>query len=164
MNITGWTLAQRMRFPEWCFPNRQLVSAYGYNDVVASHTWAISTIALPDPAVIWEFDYWCQPNVASRGDLRLALADVVPANTADMDAALEIFPDYGIIQAGPNKIPLNAELPWYIMHRVKKGMVTGGKYLVTETRCGAGVMRTNVALLVSGLPTDMAGWMEHSRV
>ena len=164
MDVSGWTVQQRMRFPDWCFPNRQLISAYAYNNVADTYVLSISTIALPDPAVIWEFDYWGQPSGDGYGNLRVGLAAAVPTNVAEMDAAQELFPDYGIANAGPNIIPLSAKVGWHIMHGVRKGLTTGGKYLVTETYCAAPIIRSNATLLVSGLPTDMAGWLAHSKV
>lgn len=164
MDVTGWTMEQRMRLPDWCFGNRQIISVYLVNDTPASRAWAISTIALPDPACIWQFAYTWMPDVAGSGWVRVGLADAVPVNQAQMDAADPILPYFGSPTETPPVICPPSFQTMYVAIDTRRGIVTGGKKLVVEIRCGAAKTKIVVWVLVSCLPTDMAGWLAHNIV
>lgn len=95
--------------------------------------------------------------------MRVGLADKVPTSQAEMNAAVELFPGYGIPYGGPNTISLWAAVFVYWNFDVRKGIETGGKKLVLECDCQVATMRVSLAIIVSGLPTSMAGWMAHNK-
>lgn len=161
MDISGWTLAQRMKLPDWCFGNRQVISAYEYSSAAGTYVWQISEHALPDPCCIWEADFADLPSGGGTGSLRVALSDVVPASTAEMDACQEIFPGLGIPWAGPNRIQFFSTLSDRRHYMTRQGMVTGGKKLVIEVRCVLATVSMECILVVSELPTRIPGWLVH---
>lgn len=164
MDVSTWTVDQRMRLPDWCFGNRMLIGLFHNNTHPGTTEWAIRDIALPDPVCIWEFWYLIIETAANYGTYRAGLADTVPVNVAQMDEALEIYPYFGIDHAGPNYIIRKTEDATHVVIKLRKGMVTGGKKLVMEVGSVAGTARGFFGLLVSGLPTNMAGWMAHNPV
>lgn len=164
MDVSGWTVDQRMRFPDYCFGNRQLIGVYVANYVETTFAWGISDIPLPDPVCIWQMNVLCPETAAAHGNYRAGLADVVPTSHAEMDNAVEIYPYYGVPHAGPNLVQRNAYGWSNVVIDFRKGMVTGGKKLVVENECIVGVSRVIFSLLVSGLPTSMQGWLAHQKV
>jgi hypothetical protein len=164
MDVSGWTVDQRMRLPDWCFGNRQLIGLYDKNVGVGTNEWAISEIGLPDPACVWEFGFIGMMVAGSSGQFKVGLLDALPGSEAEFALATEIIPYFGIPMAGHNVVGLYSEQYQYAVFRMRKGMVTGGKKLVIEHRCIAGTSRVLVWVLVSGLPTNMAGWLAHEKV
>ena len=163
MDVSGWTVAQRMRLPDWCFPTRELIGCYGYNNAVGTYNWGISTGALPDPACIWVFGYVSLMDPTSEGEFRVGLNNVVPTSRAEMDAVQDFLPYYGYELAGPNSVRLVVGSKQAVNFPLRLGLVTGGKKLVIENYNIAGTSRFQIYVLVSGLPTSMAGWMAHNK-
>lgn len=164
MDVTGWTIEQRIRLPDWCFPNRQLIGCYGSNNVGGSDMFFISEIALPDQCILWEFHYFTLVTGNESGYGRAGLRANVPANVAQMNTAQEFYPYFGMSMAGPNMLPNKTGTTVTGIVSFRKGIITGGKKLVLQIHNNVDKCIVQVALLVSGLPTDMAGWLEHSRV
>jgi len=164
MDITGWTLAQRMRFPEWTFGNKTLIGVMLGNSVVGTDVFGISTIALPDPCCIWKAMFYNLSNPGAQSWMRIGLNDVVPTTVAEMDACDEIFPDFGNPAAGPNNIIFYNDGVTYFAIDAYQGMVTGGQYLVMQVHNTGGSVRLQIALTVTELPSNLAGWLEHNIV
>lgn len=164
MDVSSWTIDQRMRLPDWCFGNRKLIGVYNFENVVGVKNWEISSIALPDPACIWEFGFMGMYYIGSRGTWRVGLAHAKPVNVGQMDAAVELLPYFGIEVAGPNRIGMHSQTHQFGQMTLRKGMATGGMKLVTENDCAEGTSRIMLWVVVSGLPTNMAGWMAHNKV
>lgn len=164
MDVSEWTIDQRMRLPDWCFGNRTLIGCQVIIAGAITNFWGISEIALPDPCCIWQLVYFFRPSEFTRLNLRIGLAATVPTSEAEMDAAKEIFPYFGSPATGPNilRIGILYSTPMSIMMR--KGMATDGLKLVCQGYFSDGTGYCNVGLLCSGLPTSMAGWMAHNRV
>lgn len=164
MDITGWSIEQRMRLPDWCFGNRELTGAYVSRNPTGL-VWAIGTLVLPDPACIWTVYITSMPNAGMMSYVRVGLADTVPTSEAEMNAAVEILPHGWQARAGPNRISLLSGAYALLVYDVRRGMATGGKKLVIEMdNIFYGWNRVEADLIVSGLPTDMAGWLAHSPV
>lgn len=164
MLITDWTIDQRMRFPDWCFGNRQLIGVYSMNNTPGTITWEISEIALPEPACIWVFGYQWLWTTGAGASMRVGLADVVPTNVGEMDAAMEILPYFGQAATGPNYIGCKIDGYAFLQLEVRKGMSTGGRKLVMQNNCTAGISRIFTWVTISMLPTDMAGWLAHNKI
>lgn len=158
MDVTGWSLEQRMMLPDHCFGNRQLIGTFNLVIGVGVKGWEISAIALPDPCCIWQLQIDSMPAPDAYGVLRFGLAKDVPASPEDMDAADEIFPYYGKPHVGPNQVYLYTRQGMQIIIPARKGMVTGDKKLVTELHSTTGTNRVDCRLLVSGLPTLISAW------
>jgi len=164
MDVSTWTLAQRMELPDWCFGNRILIGQFLFNPNPGTTQWAMRDLALPDPVCIWEFWYLIIETAGNFGTYRAGLADAVPVNVAQMDAATEIYPYFGIDHAGPNYIIRITEDATHVVIKFKKGMVTGGKKLVIEVGSAAGTARGFFGLLVSGLPTKIPAHLDPNTV
>lgn len=158
MDVTAWPLSSRMKLPDHCFGNRQLLSVFVSNGGVGTMKWGISSIALPDPVCIWRASFKSQPTTNGYGYMRIGLRSAVPTSEAEMNAADEIFPAYGTPHAGPNIINVNGQTYQFWTLETRKGMVTGAKYLVVENKCNAATMRVQCSLLISSLPTKIPGW------
>lgn len=163
MNIEKrWTIDERMRLPDWCFGNRHMIGVYRSNFVPGTFNWGISELPFPDPACIWAANIISTPTNTGQGSVRIGLGNILPTSTVEMDAAVEIFPNFGIPRAGPNQIPFYGVSTIQYQIFVRKGMVTAAKKLIIESYCHAGDVRFEVVLIVSGLPTNISGWLAHS--
>lgn len=158
MDVSGWTLAKRMKIPDQYFPNRQIVSAYKVGGVAGVFGWAISGVALPDPACIWEVGFVLPQSDSANNYFRVALRGTVPTTEAEMNGAINVFPDLGDIAATPPKIYANStgSPRWSI--KLRKGFVTGGNKLVLEIYPVGNIIRVLAYMVVSGLPTNVPAW------
>jgi len=163
MDVSGWTNQQRMRFPDWCFPEKQVISAYRSNNVPDTKTYGISEIALPDPICLWEVGWLILCEDVALFRFKIGLRDTVPTNEAEMNECQEILPYFGEPQTGPNYICGGPATRLSFIIPVRKSMVTGGKKLIVANENYGGVARFAAWMLVSGLPTSMAGWMAHNK-
>lgn len=164
MDVSNWTIEQRMRLPDWCFGTRMVTSTYNWNVEIGTFKWEIGSLKLPDPACIWALTVTTHPDDGAKGNLRIGLNPTVPTSHEEMDGVTEIFPHYGNPHAGPNEIVLLSGKHVYWTLPTRKGIETKEYYLVSELNCTVPVIRVDVALTVSGLPTSMAGWLAHSKV
>lgn len=158
MDVTGWNLASRMKLPDYLFGNRKLISVYGWTTGPLTTTWAISPIVLPDPVCIWELNLFSDPYLNGYGYVRIGLADVVPTSVVEMDGAVELFPYFARPNVGPNRFFFYSGDPTQLAYQARKGMVTGGKFVVTELTAEFERMRMMVTLNTSELPTKVPGW------
>lgn len=164
MDVSGWTVAQKMRLPDWCFGNRQLIGVYVNMPLLGTYYYGISAIALPDPVCIWTFGFYIYTYDYTRFRFRAGLRNTIPTNEAGMDAATEILPYFGQPIAGPNYIRLGTKDSRPYIIPLRKGMVTGGKKLVVSAYTGTDASMIDVFMVVSSMPTRMAGWLAHDKV
>ena len=164
MDVSGWTIDQRMRFPDYCFGQQQAIGLQVYCPNALIYYFGISEIALPDPACIWQFSSWFKISAAANNTFRIGLAATVPTTIAEMDLALEIFPYIGGAYAGPNKLRVTQRYstPWVM--NIRKGLVTNGLKIVVALYSTVADTTGDFVLIVSGLPTNMAGWLAHNKV
>jgi len=163
MDVSGWTIEQKMRLPDWCFGQRQLYGTYSAANAGTPTKWEICDEALPDPACIWTFGFIQIKTALCNGQLRIGLAEAVPVNVGQMDAAVEILEHFGSPLAGPNLIVTTADEQMFIEVNMKRGLATGGKKFVTENRWVAGTSRFQAWITASGLPTGMSTWLSHNQ-
>lgn len=157
-----WTIDERMRLPDWCFGNRTLIGVYSSNFDVGTYSWEISELSFPDPVCLWSFGFCGLYKAGDVGWLRVGLSKTVPTSVAEMDATTEIIPCFGLPHAGPNAIYLNSEVYVFEHFEIRKGIKTGGEYLVMENRNIAGLSRLHCWFIVSELPTNISGWLAES--
>lgn len=160
MDVTGWTFAQRMELPDWCFGTRQLIGTRVKNQVGGTYVYGISEIVFPDPICIWQVEIVLQTNNVAGSTVRIGLADLIPVNEAQMDAADEILPYFGIARAGPNQIVVYTLAGIHYSFNMRKAMVTDGKKLVISVYCAAGSVWVDVGLIVSPLPTRIPAHLD----
>lgn len=158
MDVTGWDLASRTKLPEWCFGQRQVVSARIYNIVNLSTVWDISDVALPDPCFIWNIGMNFRRSDDTGSFLRMGLLANVATSSGEMDAADEILPDYGKGGTSPRRIYTPVCNGLYIEFKIHKPMVTGGKKFAVEGYCYGSDLRLLMHMVVSGMPTKVPGW------
>ncbi len=162
MNLKRWTIDERMRLPDYCFGNRQIISVYLGNANVGTFKWTISEIGLPDPCCIWNAQFGSYPSTSGTGYLRVGLADAVPTSEAEMNEAVELFPNYGDAWKTPNAITLRSGNFAFWTFDIRKGLATASKKIVMEVQCTDRIMRCFFAIVVSGLPTNISGFLAHS--
>lgn len=165
MDVTGWTVEQKMRLPDWCFGHTLLLSCRAYLPTADSWGWWITTQALPDPAciwavgmLVWESDY--------RGNyIRMGLSDTLPTSEAEMNGAQNIFPDLGDNNFTPPIVNVPVFAGQFFHIPLKKGLATGGKKFVLEGRVHSTgtYLLAIVYIVVTKLPTSMAGWLAHNK-
>ena len=166
MDVSDWTIAQRMRLPDWCFGSRETYIAHGGVASPDTYNWGISDNALPDPACIWEFVILLGASDYAYNKVRIGLSDTVPTSKEEMDATDNIFPDFGDKATTPPGINCGIIPGMFFWISLRRGLATGGKKLVMEAKRHASgtILIADIILVISTLPTDMAGWMAHSKV
>lgn len=165
MDVSGWTIAQKMRLPDWCFGSRDTYIAHAGVAEPNTYEWGISEKALPDPACIWEFVILLGSTDYAFNKIRIGLSDTVPTSPEEMDATYNLFPDFGdpaFTPPGINCGTIPGEFFWLSLRR---GLATQGLKLVIEARRHASgtILIADVILVISGLPTSMAGWLAHNK-
>lgn len=163
MDVSGWTIDQRMRLPDWCFGNRELIGIHVDCPTLDVFYYGISEIALPDPVCIWAVGFYLYCFNYTRFRFRIGMATSIPANEAEMTAATEILPYFGQPLAGPNYIRAGTLDTRAFQIPLRKGMETGGKKLVASVLTGTDMTKIDIFMVVSELPTSMAGWLAHNK-
>lgn len=164
MDITGWTIAQRLRLPDYMFGQRYMTGVHLSSNVVG-YKWSIGILPFPDPACVWTIVIVSMPDAGAKGYIRLGLRSTVPTSQAEMNTASEICPYAWWISGGPNIFELQSGQYALIQYKIRKGLATGGKKLVAEM-CNSNAirMRVHLDLIVSGLPSAIDGFLAHSVV
>lgn len=162
MNIKRWTIDERMRLPDFCFGNRQVISVSKTASGPAAFSWAISDKGLPDPACIWVFGVLPRRVDNTNNYCRVSLGDTLPTNEAEMNATQPVLPQFGALAWTPPRIypPTTTMTVWQF--DLRKGMVTGGKKLILECYASIDAMAAIAFIVVSELPTNISGWLAHS--
>lgn len=164
MDVSGWSVEQRMRLPDWCFGNREAIGCEVNCVLADTDYWAISEIALPDPVCFWSLAFWFREPAFARVRFRFGLRATVPVNATQMNTATEILPYVGATTAGPNFLRVGQFDSVFYQLMLRKGMVTGGDKLVFEVQSDHINTRADLVMIYSELPTSMAGWLAHHKV
>lgn len=164
MNVSGWTLAEKMALPDWCFGNRQLLGCQIHAVLLGTFYYAIINVVLPAEICIWEFHFWVRTNADMEGTFRLGLRATVPTNEAEMDTATEIFPYIGQAWAGPNKIRLAFRHSTPFVLPIRKGLATGGLKFVVRFFSTVNDVYGDFVFAVSGLPTEIPAHLDPNTI
>lgn len=166
MDVSGWTTDQLMRLPDYVTGSRILLSNTVWIPAADSINWWITSRALPDPACIWQVGIVVLESDYRGNWVRMGLLDTLPASAAQMDNAVDIFPDLGYKLYAPPVIYCPVFVGQLFNINCRKGLVTGGKKFVVEGKVyGPGTyLLALVYIVVSGLATNMAGWQAHKKV
>lgn len=165
MDVSGWTIAEKMRLPDYCFGNRLLVSCRISVWIADTFKWSISTVALPDPCCFWSWGVVVIRSDHISNHFRVGMRDTVPTSEAEMNTAVEIFYDFGLLTFHPSRLYVPTIAGSYYNMPIRQGFATGGKKLVLEGfQHAAG---THISLIVyfmiSGMPTEMASLLAHAK-
>lgn len=164
MDVSGWTPAQRLKFPDWCFPERQVIGVYTSNPNVGTWVFEISEIVLPTDCVLWEVGWLLMMEDPGSNIFRMGLRATVPVNDGEMDSCLEVLPYFGQLTTGPNRITCGPATNVAVIVPVRKILVTSGYKLVCANYCGVGKGRLLGWVLVSGLPTNVPRWLSEDNI
>lgn len=164
MDITGWSIEQKVRFPDWCFGQRKTMAISHQAIGAGVDTWVINTKILPDNICIWTVGYWYTETNSTSDYLRLGFRAAVPGSIAQMDEAVPAEPETFDVPPNPRKMYLPMLTSNVIMIPTKKGVDVTGLFLVMMVHSAAARCSGACILTYSEMPTDMAGWLEHSRV
>jgi len=159
MDVSDWTIAQRMKLPDWCFGSQRIVSASMTQVQVDTWTFGISDVVLPDPICIYRLLFFFKLSGLSAMTFRVGLRSTVPTTDAQMNSAAEIFPDMGRTTDGPNKMGLTMEYSIPAVFEVRKGLATGGLKIVAGLYSNTIVYEAFFALVFSELPTIIPAWL-----
>lgn len=164
MDVSGWTLAQRMRLPDWCFGDRSLVGLVIDANGVGVTNWEIHPKALPANIAIWQASIIPLRSDSTNDYIRMGLRATVPTSEAEMDTAIPILPDFGYFVWTPPRVYLSdgAFIPWTF--NMRTAFATAGLKLVLELHSALGRVSTIFSFVYSELPTSMAGWLAHNKV
>lgn len=163
MDVSGWTVDQKARLPDWCFGNREAIGCQVVCEVGGDNFWGISEIALPDPVCIWSLNWYFRQTEYCNHVFRFGLAETVPVNVAQMDAAKEILPYIGRAVTGPNELREGMAQSIIQQLFVRRCMESDGLKLVVQLNSTISWSTIDLSLIVSGLPTSMAGWLAHNK-
>lgn len=154
MDIRNWSMNQIMQLPDECFGRRWPV--FLHMDVsVGGTNWDISEASLPDVTIIWEYSSWSDQFDKDCPFFRLALGDVLPATTAEMDALEPLFRGYGLQGPEPRLISGPTHSPAHL-DRLKMPVAANGRRLVAEARAAPTASNhLDIVVVVSSLPTEV---------
>lgn len=164
MDISGWSLADRMRAPDWCFYNREAIGCEVNCVLADTDYWAISEIYLPDPVCFWSLAFWFRSPAFARVRFRFGLRSTVPVNAAQMNDATEILPYVGAPTAGPNFLRVGQYDSVFYQLMLRKGMVTGAKKLVFEVQSTSVNTRADLVMIFSALPKNIPAHLDFNTV
>lgn len=159
VDVSGWTLAQKMSLPDWCFGNREVIgidkSATGSGDI----QWEISSLALPANICIWHIGIFLNLAEKSPSYARIGLTAAKPTNVGEMDAAVEVLQYFGDVDYAPRRIYFSNDItePWQFP--LKKSLATEGKKLTLEVYCGTTKIAVTVYMVFSELPISVPAFL-----
>lgn len=165
MDVSGWTIDQKMRLPDWCFGNRSIISLTLGITGAGNFRWAISSVVLPTEICMWKLSIlfrWCD-NESSR--VRFGFRATLPTSEAEMDTSMPVFPDLGDAAYSPPRIFLTDWGHEVWEFETRTGIVIGaGLKLTGEIKSAGTAAKVLLVIVYSGLPTNMAGWLAHNKV
>lgn len=164
MDVSGWTIEQRMRFPDYCFGNRMLMGLSYSNSVAGSTRWRIHTTVLPAQICIWQTKILWRAVDSTMSFIRFGFRATLPTTQAQMDSAIPVLPDFGDVSHSPPRVwlPSGGHEVWAF--DLRKGMATSSLKLTLEIYAQVAPVTVLFAFVYSLLPTDMAGWLAHNKV
>ena len=158
MNISNWGVGRIMQLPECVFGDRHLVSCSVLGGD-GTEAWGQSVLALPERAVIWEYNLWLNLEVANISSARVGLSDQLPASTAAFDEVEPLLPGFGEPGAEPRELIL-AHYGGSSFGRLKMPVQSAGRRLVMEVACVQDFQTwVTVSIVVSRMPTSIPDWL-----
>lgn len=161
MDISRWTIDERMQLPDYCFGQRFLSGVQISCTVPSGFVWRIADKVWPDPACIWSVNIICRESDHQWNWVRFGLADTVPTSSGEMDAAQNILPEFGNNAYAPPAFSMFGDTGYVVSVPVRKGIITGGKRLVVEAFLNEAGTKVGgwVGLNVSALPKNISGYL-----
>jgi len=126
MDVSGWTIEQRMRLPDWCFGNRRIFSLTETVGVAAGLVWKKSPITLPANICLWSVGILPRLLDSWSSYIRVGFATAVPTSEAQMDASIPVMPDFGNYLYTPPRIYMAAAGTEVWQFNLRKGIATSG--------------------------------------
>jgi len=120
-----------------------------------STQWDISELALPDRAILYEFNILGVGVFGKVVSCRLALGDQLPTATAEMDRLEPLFSGFGQQGADPRSFDAAAGMSLHL-DRLRLMVPAQGRRLILETTALTGmIVFVLVGIVVSGIPTEV---------
>ncbi len=164
MDVSGWTVDQKMRLPDWCFGQRRTMRISHTAVGAGVDAWAIKEKTLPENICIWTAGYWYTETNSTSDYLRMGFRATVPTSIGEMDEAVPAEPENIGIPPGPEKMYMPMTENSVILIPTRKGVVATGLFLVMQVHSGAAKCSGACILTYSEMPTSMAGWLAHHKV
>lgn len=159
IDVSGWSLDKRLRLPDWCFGNREVMSVSNTTTGVGNFSWKISGITLPTEICIWTLGILVRTNDSYISTVRIGFLDTLPTTIGEMDLAIPILPDFGSTTYTPPRIALADEGREVWQFNLRKGIDTGGLKMALELKCGGTEVALIVFLVYSELPTEIPAFL-----
>lgn len=164
VDVSGWTLAQRMELPDWCFGNRRIFSLTETVAVAAGLVWKKSPITLPANICLWSVGVLPRLLDSWNSYIRVGFAAAVPTSEAEMNAAIPLMPDFGNYLYTPPRIYMASSGTAVWQFNLRKGMATGGGSLVMETKAAAVILSVMFFVVYSELPTQVPAHLDPNTI
>lgn len=163
MDVSGWTIEQKMRLPDWCFGQRQLVMAGGTASGAGTKVWDISELALPQQICVWQMGIIPRHLSSASDYVRIGFNSTLPTSEAEMDTSIPLLEYFGWTLYSPPRIimPATGTELWEFF--LRRGMDTEGKKLTVEVACVITKISLIVYMLYSELPSSMISWLSHNQ-
>lgn len=164
MDVSGWTLAQKMELPDWCFGSRKLMGVSQTRAVPGATDWVIHTTNLPLEICIWQVRIFWRHQDDWASFIRMGFRATVPVNTGQMDTAIPILPDFGNVVYTPPRIHCasGGHEVWAI--DLRKGMNTGAHKMVMEMYVNTDKVSVIFTIVFSELPTEIPAHLDPNTV
>ena len=164
MDVSGWTVEERMRLPDWCFPERQPFQLYHINNQVGTWSYVMPDYPLPNPACVWKMTLATFPTTGGTGDVKFGLLSDLPLDDNQMETNEPVFDDLKPAPTNVNWIKLYAGVPVTFGYDFRTPIVTTGLKLGMGLYCAVATIRLDLTFIISGLPTKVSGFFNPSTI
>lgn len=162
MNISRWTIDEKMQLPDFCFGQRKIVATGIGVTVPKTMAWNITSVPFPDSICIWEFGILPTQLDSFYSYCRVGLTETKPTSEAEMDAAIPILPDWTPQGYSPPRIYVPATGTQQWVFKMRKGMKTKARKMAIELYANVGNFALVFYVIYSKLPTNISGFLAHS--
>jgi len=164
MDVSGWTLDEKMRLPDWCFGNRELVMLSMGVWLGGGFFWVALATDLPAQICIWQMGVVVRRNDSADNYFRIGMRATVPLNEAQMNASTPVFPEWGNLAFTPPRITLPEATDQVWFFNTRCGIETGGLRFVGEVWGNACPAMVQINIVYSELPAEIPAHLDPNTV
>ena len=158
IDISGWSLGEKMMLPDHAFGVRNLVTFSNSVPTVTTE-WHRFLSALPDHIVIWNIKAITGAIPPAFGTVRLALGDVVPTSDAEFNELEQIGMGGGLQTGRGARIVCDSVSGSdYVMLKLLVSP-QGRRFVVRFRNNDVGSDNMQLAVIYSAVPRSIPKWM-----
>ena len=154
MNIAQWPLSKKMQLPDEHFGRRYSIHTSQMQGL-ASTTYAVAAIALPEDFVIWGLSIYLSHDDVARALVRIKMGDQVPPDAAAFNALEDMFPGFDVPSAVGVNYGFSSREPYIISGLKLPRHAVGRRMIVEFTTFDAGVFNCKVDMIISTIPLEI---------